>query len=112
MNCGDVVLVHYPFTDVSGSKVRPALIVSSDAPNKGDDLVLIPISSAPTTDDPHAVLVSEADPAFRQTGLKRASSLKWTKPLTLSRKIITRRLGLLLSPRLEEVRSLIRGLFT
>jgi mRNA interferase MazF len=41
---GDVVLLPYPFTDLSTTKVRPAVVVSS---NKGkfNDLFVVPISS-------------------------------------------------------------------
>lgn len=39
----DIVLVCYPFTDLSGSKVRPAVIVS--APHFSDDFFIVPLSS-------------------------------------------------------------------
>lgn len=41
---GDVVLLPYPFTDLSTTKVRPAVIVAS---NKGkySDLFVVPITS-------------------------------------------------------------------
>ena len=41
---GDIVLLPYPFTDLSTSKVRPAVVVSS---NKGkySDLFVVPITS-------------------------------------------------------------------
>ena len=43
---GDVVLVPFPFTDQSGSKKRPAVIVSSAAYNQQrPDLVLMGITS-------------------------------------------------------------------
>ena len=34
MNRGDVVLVDYPYSDATGRKIRPALIVQSDEKNK------------------------------------------------------------------------------
>jgi len=30
---GDVVIINHPFSDASGSKVRPALVVQSDSRN-------------------------------------------------------------------------------
>jgi len=41
---GDIVLLPYPFTDLATSKVRPAIVVSS---NKGKyaDLFVVPITS-------------------------------------------------------------------
>lgn len=39
----DVVLIHYPFTDLSSSKVRPAVIVS--APHISEDVFVVPLTS-------------------------------------------------------------------
>ena len=43
---GDVVLVSVPFTNQSGAKRRPAVVVSSDAYNQTHlDLVILPLTS-------------------------------------------------------------------
>ena len=43
---GDVLLVPYPFTDQSGSKRRPSVVVSGDAYNQThSDVILAPITS-------------------------------------------------------------------
>lgn len=43
---GDIVLVSFPFTDLSSSKRRPALVVSPDPFNeRGQDLVVVAITS-------------------------------------------------------------------
>lgn len=39
----DVVLVHYPFTDLSATKVRPAVVVH--APHSYVDLFIVPLTS-------------------------------------------------------------------
>ena len=40
---GDVVLVRYPFSDLSASKVRPALVVH--APHPSQDHLIVPLTS-------------------------------------------------------------------
>ena len=39
----DVVLIRYPFSDLSSSKVRPAIIVN--APHISQDLIIVPLTS-------------------------------------------------------------------
>jgi len=39
----DVILVRYPFTDLSGAKVRPAVIVH--APHSSQDSFVVPLTS-------------------------------------------------------------------
>ena len=40
---GEVILVRYPFSNSSGSKVRPAIVVN--APHSSQDLVIVPLTS-------------------------------------------------------------------
>ncbi len=39
----DVILVRYPFSDLSGSKVRPAVVVN--APHASKDVFIVPLTS-------------------------------------------------------------------
>ena len=39
----EVILVRYPFSNMSGSKVRPAVIVN--APHASQDLIIVPLTS-------------------------------------------------------------------
>ncbi len=43
---GDVILVRYPFEDLSGSKLRPTVIVN--APHESTDLIFVPLTSRVT----------------------------------------------------------------
>ena len=40
---GEVVLVRYPFSDLSGSKIRPAVVIN--APHSSQDLLILPLTS-------------------------------------------------------------------
>jgi mRNA interferase MazF len=112
MKCGDVLLVSYPFTDATGAKIRPVLVVSTDVFNNGDDVVLVPISSAPAATDPYVFPIHDTDPFFAVSGLKRSSAIKWTKPLTVSRSVVRSRLGSLPAEQLAIVHTKLRSLFT
>ncbi len=43
----DIILVRYPFSDLSGSKVRPAVVVN--APHLSQDIFIIPLTSKITS---------------------------------------------------------------
>jgi len=88
---GDIVLVLFPFTDLSGTKRRPALIVGRV---ESDDLVLAFITSRLPAGSPlSAHSLVPGDPEFRATGLKVPSSVRLDKLATLHRRLVTRRLG-------------------
>ena len=88
---GDLILVHFPFTDLSGQKLRPALIVGHSA---GDDLIVAFITSHTGTAMTSAEhLLGSADTEFRSTGLKASSVVRLNKIATLHRMLIRRRIG-------------------
>src|SRR5262245_47808343 len=85
---GAIVLVPFPFTDLSRTKVRPALIVSK--PVEGSpDLVVCFITSRDTSSQPNALPLA----ASKVSGLKVPSAVRFDKIATLSRKIVQGELG-------------------
>ena len=105
---GDIVLV--PFTDLTSSKRRPALILSPDSFNAaGEDLVLAAITSHITA-DPHAVHLERGD--FAQGGLPKISMVKPTKLFTLHASLVAKRICALGIEKIEEVQRSLRGFFS
>ena len=89
---GDVVLTQFPYTDLSGAAVRPALVVSARL--IGQDLILAGISSVIRGSAvPTDVVVDTLHAKFPQTGLRVASVLRLHKLAAVESKIIMRRLG-------------------
>ncbi|MDR9405497.1 MAG: type II toxin-antitoxin system PemK/MazF family toxin [Halothece sp. Uz-M2-17] len=89
---GDIVLVPFPFSDFTQTKLRPAVILWVDL--KGQDVTLCFISSqslSETSDD--EFVINSNDPEFSLTGLKLTSKVKVSKIITLERKLLRRRLG-------------------
>lgn len=88
---GDIVLVSFPFTDRSGSKIRPAVIVNL----LREDVLLAFISSvvAPSGVEPTDFILTPSHPDFSKTGLKSAATFKLGKLVCLHRSLILRRLG-------------------
>jgi len=90
---GDIVLVPFPFTDLSTGKLRPAVIVYVD-PQKTDVIIAF-ISSvvSPGELSETDYLLRQDNTNFAQTGLKKASNFRMSKLLTIERSKIIRRLG-------------------
>jgi len=90
---GTVVLTPFPFTDLAGKKVRPALVVSR-SDRTGSDVLLAFISSyraepLVTTD----LLVEQAHPDFAATGLKVSSVVQLDKLVTIATSVLIGELG-------------------
>jgi mRNA interferase MazF len=67
---GDVVVVPFPFSDLSRAKRRPALVLAS---TRGGDLILCQITSRAVTDG-YAVALDESD--FRSGSLRKPSNVR------------------------------------
>ena len=87
---GDILLVRFPFTDLSSTKQRPAVVVSGNEYNRLHlDIILAPI----TTQIRHAP--DEVEPAsWQQAGLLKPSAVK---PIltTFDMQLVIRKLGAL-----------------
>jgi mRNA interferase MazF len=107
---GDIVLVPFPFTDLSGEKVRPAVVISSE--EKGDDVTLCFISSIiPNKILGNEILIKKEEKDFKNTGLKTNSVVKVTKIATLEKKIILGKLGNLDLKNLLKIKIIIKKHF-
>jgi mRNA interferase MazF len=100
---GEVVIVPFPFLNLSGSKKRPALILI-DLP--GPDVVLAAISS--TGNDPNAVALDAKD--FQTGQLDHPSFIHPTKLFTFQKNVIGRVAGKITNTKWKEVISKIISL--
>ena len=84
---GAVVLVSFPFSDLSNAKLRPALVLA-DAGR--DDWILCQITSNPYS-DPLSVELTELD--FREGALRVVSYARPGKLFTGNARLMTSRVG-------------------
>ena len=94
---GDVVVVPFPFSDLSQAKRRPALVMAS---LHGDDLILCQITSQAVKDS-YAVAIAESD--FADGGLKQPSHIRPNRLFTADSRIILYRAGRLAPATLDRV---------
>jgi mRNA interferase MazF len=91
----DVVLVPFPFDDLSGSKVRPAVCLTDPVGVHRHVVLAFVTSVIPASLEQSDVLLDPVDPEFSRAGLKVRSSVRLHRIVTVSSAIIQRRLGTL-----------------
>lgn len=106
-----VVLVPFPFDDLSGRKVRPAVCLT-DAVGIHRHVVLAFITSTvPTTLEPSDILLAPGTSDFAATGLRVPSTLRLHRMVTVSTAIIRRQMGMLTPGLQAQVQQGLRTLF-
>jgi mRNA interferase MazF len=85
MNKGEIVLVKFPFTDLSGSKLRPAMVLAE----RGKDVLAAFISSNTESINDHELLL-EPDNSNR---LKLRSKLNLFKLAAIRTDLVVGRIG-------------------
>ena len=93
---GDIVLVDFPYSDQTGSKVRPALVVQADTWNQRlDDTILALITSSRhrRVGANTQLFIDITTIEGRQTGLRLDSTVQCENLMTYDRGLILRILG-------------------
>ena len=86
---GDVVVLPFPFSDLSTTKRRPGLVV---ADLEGDDIILCQITSK-VMEDAYSIFLKDGD--FKKGSLKVESIIRPNKLFTADRSIILYKTGTL-----------------
>ena len=102
---GAIVLTDFPFTALTASKRRPALVISKENERR-TDIVVAYITSVPR-DDPDAMPIAPT----RENGLKTASMVRFDKIATIDKVILSGRLGNADSAWLDRARDKFFGVF-
>ncbi len=102
---GSIILVPFPFSDLSHAKVRPALIVSRYNP-KNDEVILCFITSK-VTREKEGLILQPGD----GSGVKVRSCIRFDKMVTLSKKIILGEIGKVEPKRLQKQAASFFGIF-
>ncbi len=94
---GDIVVIPFPFSDLSQNKKRPAFVL---ADLHGDDLILCQITSKAIRDK-YAIGITDGD--FETGSLMRESNVRINKLFTADRSIILYKIGTLKASKTQEI---------
>jgi mRNA interferase MazF len=106
VNRGDVVLLDHPFSDTSGSKVRPALVVQDDARNARlteTIVALITKNLKHVGTDRTQLLIDVATVDGKASGLNLNSAVKCRKFYTVHEDAIRKRIGVLSTALMQQI---------
>ena len=93
---GDVVVVPFPFSDLTQAKRRPALVL---AELSGDDVILSQITSQ-NIKDRYSILLETED--FESGSLNRNSNIRPNRIFTADKKILLYKVGHLKRKKLQK----------
>ena len=106
-----IVLVPFPFDDLTANKVRPAVCLTDEI--KPHSLIILAFitsrisTSASATD----FVIDKSDTDFATTGLKVSSTIRLHRLMTVTKSIILRELGQLSASQQTEIENKLRKLF-
>ena len=87
---GKIVLIPFPFTDLTATKLRPAIVLFE---GERDVVVAFISSRVPQRPAQTDIVVDEAHPEFELTGLKTSSVIRIDKVATISKDLILGEIG-------------------
>ena len=84
---GDIVVIPFPFSDLTGAKRRPALVL---ADLQGDDIILCQITSQQTKDN-YSIIIEDIDYIFNK--LPVPSNIRPNRIFTADKNIIIKKVA-------------------
>jgi mRNA interferase MazF len=94
---GDVVVIPFPFSDLTQAKRRPALVIKE---LEGNDLILCQVTSQ-TVKDGYAVSINDSD--FESGSLKQSSNVRPNRIFTADSNLVLYKIGTLKKGKLQEI---------
>lgn len=106
-----IVLVPFPFDDLSATKMRPAVCLTNPISAYRHVVITFITSQAHKANEASDVMIPDTDPNFSQTGLVMTSAIRLHRLATVPIKLIQRDLGNLPTSFQTEVEQKLRQLF-
>lgn len=88
-----IVLVPFPFDDLSGKKVRPAICLTPTIGTYKHVIIAFITSQVHLASEPSDLVIQTTDKNFSLTGLKVDSAVRLHRLVTIPKRIILRQLG-------------------
>lgn len=90
-----IILVPFPFDDLSGTKVRPAICLTEAITSYNHIVIAFITSQIQNADEQTDIILSSASSDFVQTGLLTSSAIRLHRLVTIPIELVKRQLGVL-----------------
>lgn len=90
---GKIVLVRFPFDDLSSTKLRPAVCLTNPVGEHQHIILAFITSKNPTDLRETDIVLDSSNPDFSTCGLNRTSTIRLDRAITLRKSMILRELG-------------------
>jgi len=99
---GDILIVPFPFSDLSSIRYRPVLVLSNNSDNIfSDDIIICGITSN-LKDTKHSVLIDNS--SLKEGNIPITSRIKIDKLFTIEKNLIKKKIGKLNNKTIEQVK--------
>jgi mRNA interferase MazF len=100
---GEIVLLEYPYTDLVGTKLRPAVVLKDTGDN---DFIVIRATSQPKLTE-YDITIED----WQFCGLLKPSIMRVHKMATLETNLVKKKMGVLSKNDLNKLYACLQGLF-
>ena len=104
---GDIVLLPFPMADLSGTKVRPAIIISNAKVNNTQDVIVAQITSNIRNDDFSFIL----EDSILTSSLNKLSEVRCHKILTVTKAIIKKKISSVKPEYIKELINKVKSIY-
>jgi len=106
-----IILVPFPFYDLSELKVRPALCLTNLISGYQHIVIAFITSQISKANEPSDIKIYTTDDEFQMTGLRVDSAIQLHRLVTIPLQIISRELGILPHVYVDQVHQQLKKLF-
>ncbi len=106
-----IVLVPFPFDDLTANKVRPAVCLTDEIKPHSHIVLAFITSRIPASVSATDFVIDKSDSDFATTGLKVSSTVRLHRLMTVTKSIVQREPGELSVSQRTEIENKLRKLF-
>ena len=109
INQKELVLLPYPFSDLEGTKVRPAIVVSNNSFNKKSaDCIMVPLTTV-IKNEPCSVIIDQQNMASGR--LMKQSRVRADKIFAFEKRLVSMKIGTITDKTFEKIKAEIFRMF-